>query len=450
MSNRKLPPRKLTVHLSGQTPGGVVPSLAGMLKELDFMVTPRLQRADVAVFVDNGDGLDALDEWLGNVADVKAKPLVCMSRLSKAERRALAGNHDVKTIAPAGPEERHFIDRILGELFTHQYPRILEPFPLGNSSSMRDIQRRLDIFRDSADPVLILGESGSGKAFCADYLCRGNEKGLVTFNCGSESAELVDTTLFGCVRGTAHSKQRTRKGLLRENEGGTVMLTEIDRLTPQTQAALLKIIESGRIRPVGGIKTIELNTRLILASSADLAAATKAGTFRGDLYNLISALSVRVPPLRRRLEDLPLLVNGFLETFAKETRKKIKPPVDYDAFFGYQWPGNIRELRSLLRESVTLQSEPRTPLDMWGIEIYIFHQNAPEPPPVEHESIPFYKGKDSWPDLEQRAGRAFFRDAIQRFGGVNDRMVALAGFKKSAIYKKCDALGIDPKTGERR
>lgn len=224
---------------------------------------------------------------------------------------------------------------------------------VGTSAQMRRCYSLVDRLKDTDVPVLITGESGTGKEVAARAIHRASNRSKAPFlgiNCGAIPEHLLESELFGHVRGAFTGADRERKGLLREAAAGTVLLDEIGEMPHKMQAGLLRVLQERKVRPVGGTAEIEVHCRFIFATHRDLRALVAAGKFREDLYYRIHVVEVPLPPLRERLEDIPLLVDHFLGIFStryKRERKSLTREAKR-RLADYSWPGNVRQLEHTL------------------------------------------------------------------------------------------------------
>src|SRR6202030_3422744 len=211
-------------------------------------------------------------------------------------------------------------------------------------------------------PVLILGESGTGKELVArsiHFSGTRQQKPFVPVDCSGLVPTLIESELFGYVKGAFTGAQHSRQGLLEAAEGGTVFLDEIGDLPVDLQAKLLRALQEREIRPVGATERVRINLRVIAATNRDLEAAIRTGGFRQDLYFRLNVVQIKLPPLRDRKADIPLLVNAFLEKFSDSARPI--HTISEDAMrriMAYDWPGNIRELENAIERAVALGSGP--------------------------------------------------------------------------------------------
>jgi len=233
---------------------------------------------------------------------------------------------------------------------------------VGHSPEMEKLYRIIAKAAHSTHPVLILGESGTGKELVArsiHFAGPNKDKPFIPVDCGSLVPTLIESELFGYVRGAFTGAVRSKEGLLATAEGGTVFLDEVGELPIDLQAKLLRAIQEKEIRPVGGTRAMPINVRILAATNRDLDAAVSQGTFRRDLYFRLNVLTLRIPPLRERKQDIPLLIGNFLEHINKATQ--IQHTVGDDALrlmLHYDWPGNVRELENCIERACTTCSLP--------------------------------------------------------------------------------------------
>jgi transcriptional regulator with GAF, ATPase, and Fis domain len=224
---------------------------------------------------------------------------------------------------------------------------------VGTSAAMRRVYAIIDRVKDTDVPVLITGESGTGKEVVAKAVHNASpraKKPFIGVNCGAIPGNLLESELFGSVRGAFTGADRDRKGLFREAEGGTILLDEIGEMPVKMQAGLLRVLQEKTVRPVGGAKEESVDVRVIAATNRDLEQMVEEGTFREDLYYRLHVVELRVPPLRERVEDIPPLIDHFLGIYSTRYRRD-KKTVARDAIrrlCAYGWPGNVRQLEHVL------------------------------------------------------------------------------------------------------
>jgi DNA-binding NtrC family response regulator len=234
---------------------------------------------------------------------------------------------------------------------------------VGKSEVMLRIFDLVSQVAPSRSTVLIQGESGTGKELIAKALHANSprkDKPFIPVNTGSMPSELLESTLFGHVKGAFTSAIATKKGLFEVANGGTLFLDEIGNMGMDTQAKMLRVLQDRRFMPVGGTQEMQVDVRIVAATNVDLRQAVREGKFREDLFYRLNVISVDLPPLRSRREDIPLLVSRFLDHFSKENDlepRKLTPDA-MRALVDYEWPGNVRELENIIERGVVLSSTP--------------------------------------------------------------------------------------------
>jgi len=234
---------------------------------------------------------------------------------------------------------------------------------LGDSEVMRCLGEQIAKIAPTEGRVLILGESGTGKELVASALHRGSkraDKPFVKLNCAAIPGTLIESELFGHMRGAFTGAERDQPGLFEEAAGGTLFLDEIGDMALDLQSRLLRVLEDGVVRRVGGRKDIRVDVRVLAATHHDLRERVREGSFREDLYFRLAALPLEVPPLRARADDIVLLAEHFLARFCRENqiRPKRLDPETERVLRGYHWPGNVRELRNLCERLTILAGDP--------------------------------------------------------------------------------------------
>ncbi len=229
---------------------------------------------------------------------------------------------------------------------------------VGGSAPMAELRRMIGVVGPSGTTVLIIGESGVGKELVAAAVHKASERAsgnFIAVNCSTLQQNLFESELFGHERGSFTGADRRKEGLVEVGAGGTVFLDEIGEMSLSVQAKLLRVIETGHFRRVGGTKDLTANVRFVAATNRDLETMCREGTFRADLYYRLSAFVLKVPPLRERLDDIPALAEHFLRSreFARGARKHMSAAA-LDALLSYHWPGNIRELRNIVERAALL------------------------------------------------------------------------------------------------
>ncbi len=234
---------------------------------------------------------------------------------------------------------------------------------IGTSAPMREVLDMIRLVADSSATVLIQGESGTGKELVAKTIhltSYRREQPFVVVDCGSLPETLLESELFGHVKGAFTGAHAVKRGLFEEADGGSIFLDEIADTTATFQAKLLRVLQEGEVKPVGGTQPIKIDARVISATNKDLTELVKAKTFRQDLYYRLAVLPLYLPPLRERREDIPLLVEHFMAKSCKRHRQPIRTisPEVMQALTEISWPGNVRELQHYIERAIVTTTGP--------------------------------------------------------------------------------------------
>ena len=282
-----------------------------------------------------------------------------------------AGAYDYVTKPFSLDELKLLLDRVASHLKLKSENRVLREKVkskqgfggiVGRAPEMEKLYRIIAKAANSVHPVLILGESGTGKEMVARSIHYSGpfcDKPFVPVDCGSLVPTLIESELFGYVKGAFTGANQAKDGLLAMAEGGTVFLDEVGELPVDLQAKMLRAIQEKEIRPVGGTKRVPINVRVLAATNRDLEQAVMQGTFRRDLYFRLNVLSLRIPALRERRQDIPLLLAHFLERMTRTSgQEKMLSDEALKALLAYDWPGNVRELENCLERTYAFASGP--------------------------------------------------------------------------------------------
>jgi transcriptional regulator with GAF, ATPase, and Fis domain len=327
---------------------------------------------------------------------------------------------------------------------------------VGTSSAMRKVYALIDRIKDTDVPVLITGESGTGKEIVAHAIHNAGRRSKGAFtgiNCGAIPEHLLESELFGHVRGAFTGAERDHKGLFREADGGTLLLDEIGEMPKKMQAGLLRVLQEKVVRPVGGDKEQSVDVRLIAATNRDLAAMVEASAFREDLYYRLHVVEVRLPPLRERLEDLPPLIDHFFKIFAARL-KRDKKTVSREALrklSGHNWPGNVRQLENALLNAFVMSDRPELLPDDFDLPVSGGRRSAADAPPpsTRSRSLP----PSSRPASSKRSGPASKRrieDPSKRRDGEKERILSALKTCNWNRVKAAHMLGLPRRTFYRR
>jgi two-component system response regulator HydG len=249
-------------------------------------------------------------------------------------------------------------NRALREQLYEQQETILDGF-IAQSSAMHEILAVIEDVAPTSSPILIQGETGVGKDMISRAIHMRSEQScgpFVTINCGAQSETLLESELFGHEKGAFTGAVKARRGRLEMANNGTLFLDEIGEISPKMQVSLLRVLEDKKLQRVGGNQFIETQFRLICATHRDLKQLIKEGRFREDFYYRINVFSLEIPPLRDRIEDIPVLADYFIGCFAAETGKPVEglTQTAMQILCAYQWPGNVRELRNVIERVVVI------------------------------------------------------------------------------------------------
>src|SRR6201996_3574679 len=312
---------------------------------------------------------------------------------------------------------------------------------IGRSQEMEKLYRILSKVAQSSHPVLILGESGVGKELVARSIHTNGphaDRPFVPVDCGSLVPTLMESELFGYVKGAFTGANRAKEGLLASAQGGTVFLDEIGELPLDLQAKLLRALQEKEVRPVGATHRIPINVRILAATNRDLGAMVEQGRFRKDLYYRLSVVNLRIPPLRERKQDIPLLATHFLERLARETG--ILHTLSDEALntlVEYEWPGNVRELQNSIDRACALCSGPMVYLVDLPTQLQNFHRQNHRPPVAPAAAPAPAAAASHGPilPLAQQEKEAIL-ETLRKLNGDKILAARLLGIGKTTLYRK--------------
>jgi len=313
---------------------------------------------------------------------------------------------------------------------------------IGRSEVMKNV---FDLIRAAAptrSTILLQGESGTGKELAARAIHQNSDRSAFPFiivNSGSLPPDLLESHLFGHVKGAFTGATSNKKGLFEAADKGTIFFDEISALNPETQAKILRVMQEREFMQLGGTKTIRVDVRIIAATNTDLEEQIRQRLFREDLFYRLNVIKIEIPPLRARKEDIPLLVNHFLDVYSKENKKKIEGISDEvkEILENYDWPGNIRELENLIERAVVL-SKSKT---------------------ITRESLPPFLiprfGKEGNPSLFNNQltlkeqvlvyQKNSIIDALKRTKGIQKEAAQILGLKSTTLNEMIKRFKIDVK-----
>jgi two-component system response regulator AtoC len=309
------------------------------------------------------------------------------------------------------------------------YPNII-----GESKAMRGVFEMVGRVSQTDSTVLILGESGTGKELVASTIhFQGPRKDrpLVKVNCGALPENLIESELFGYEKGAFTGATKQKPGRFELADGGSIFLDEIGELPLQTQVKLLRVLQDGTFERLGGTETVRVNVRVMAATNKDLQEEVRKGRFREDLYYRLSVIPLTIPPLRKRKEDIPLLIEHFLKRYNGRYGKNIRFSVEAIKFLmAYNFPGNVRELENIVERCITLSEEDT-----------IRKEDLPE-----HVFKDHYTSKKDLPSLNEiasEAEREYISRILRTTGGNKTKAAELLGISRKTLWEKMRAYRLN-------
>ncbi len=330
---------------------------------------------------------------------------------------------------------------VLRERQAEPAPRYSYPEMVGTSRRMVELFRLLDRVVDSGVPVLVQGESGTGKELVAraiHYLGPRKRGPFVTENCSAIPETLLESELFGHEKGAFTGADQDRKGLIEQADGGTLLLDEIGDMPMEMQAKLLRVLEVGEVRPVGGKKATPVDVRIVAATHRDVRRMAREGTFREDLFYRLAVITVDLPPLRERREDIPALVQRFLAAAAKEAGGEPKELTEeaLALLVGYDWPGNVRELRNEVQRACALSERVILP------EVLTEEIRRSSIPRGPAETVSDRPMKDVVRDTVETVERRLLDETLRRTGWKKSETARLLGISRPTLDAKIAQYGL--------
>ena len=309
---------------------------------------------------------------------------------------------------------------------------------IGQSASMKSMMEMLAMVAPSEATVLITGESGTGKELVARSLHHNSQRKdqpLVAVNCAAMAESLLESELFGHEKGAFTGAQRRHEGRFMQANGGTLFLDEIGETSALMQARLLRAIQEREIQRVGGQEVISVDVRIIAATNRDLESEVAAGRFREDLFYRLNVMTLDVPPLRQRREDIPLLAHHFLQKYAARNRKTAKglAPLAMDMLIKYDWPGNVRELENAMERAVILLTGEHVTEAQLPLNIVRKHPGH-EP---SRRLAPAFDGTRSLEEIEKEA----ILTTLEAMGGNKSETARRLGITRKTLHNKLKHYG---------
>jgi two-component system response regulator HydG len=315
---------------------------------------------------------------------------------------------------------------------------------IGNSPQMHDVVMRLQRLAPTDATVLIQGETGTGKELVAKAIHQNSprkKRPFVPLNCAALSEHILESELFGHIRGAFTDASSDRQGKFEYADGGTLFLDEVGDMPIPTQIKLLRVLESGEITRVGSNEPVRVNVRIVSATNRDLEKAIAAGTFREDLYHRLKVVTINLPPLRERREDIPLLVEYFIKEHANRHHKTIRgiSTAARRRLLAYDWPGNVRQLRNVIESMVVVDIDEVLDLDDLPAELAPSRDELGDgtSPGSPTDGLHQLVGK-SMAELEAM----FIDETLKVTGGNREEAAQMLGIGERTLYRKIKEYGL--------
>lgn len=310
---------------------------------------------------------------------------------------------------------------------------------VGKSKKMKEVYLLIEKIAATDSTVLIRGESGTGKELAAratHLLSHRKEKPFVSINCGAVPESLLESELFGHMKGSFTGAVADKKGMFEVAEKGVLFLDEVGEMSPLTQVKLLRALQDKKVRRVGGTEEIPVDVRIIAATNQDLKRKIEEGKFRKDLFYRLNVLSLVMPPLRKRKEDLPLLVSHFIKKHCQEMGRKIKrlAPEAMNVLESYPWPGNVRELENVIERVVAIEERGIVTKESLPEELLAPHKK----PDTSHLFEPGFSLNSHLDDIAKN----YIKQARQAAGGKLRETASLLGISYRTLRYLIDKYGL--------
>ena len=311
---------------------------------------------------------------------------------------------------------------------------------IGKSKPMQQVFELVELAAPSKSNILILGESGTGKELVAKAIHHHSRRAdgpFVTVNSGSMPNDLLESNLFGHVKGAFTGAVSSKKGLFEAAAGGTIFFDEIGNIPLETQAKLLRVVQEREFMRLGGVDVIQADVRIVAATNADLEEMVAEGSFREDLYYRLAVISIGLPALNRRTEDIPLLAKHFLGKYARENEKEIVDisPAAMEMLLDYGWQGNVRELENVIERAVVLSTGEELDVDLLPHNVREPKTQSTPPPELPTNG-------QSFKDAVSAYERALIVKALRSTGGVQKRAAELLKVKPTTLHEMMKRLDI--------
>ncbi|OGB68756.1 MAG: hypothetical protein A2Y94_07270 [Caldithrix sp. RBG_13_44_9] len=422
---------------------GYLIQTAGTAREA--MVALEKNRPDV-VFLDvllpDRDGLLVLNDIKALDPDIQVIMISGHATLSMAVTATKAGAYDFLE-KPLQKEKILIVIRHLQQTqeLQQQYQKLQEQISydyqmVGNSEAMQKMREQIQRVADTESKVLILGESGTGKelaAWAVHQQSPRRQKAFIKMNCAAIPEDLTESELFGHEKGSFTGAMATRDGKFLQADGGTLFLDEIADMSLRVQTKVLRVLQDGKFERVGGKDTLEVNVRVLAATNRNLEEMVKRGVFREDLYYRLNVFPIIIPTLRDRKEDIPLLIQHFIEKIClKNNRKPVQiAPEVIRTLQQYSWPGNIRELQNIMERLIIMAAGGK--IEASSLPTYLQQPGS---------SVGLFSEKIGLKEWREKTEREYIRQSLDHCGWNISETAKFLGIERTNLHKKMKALGI--------
>ena len=426
---------------------------SGGAEGLDLARSVPFDAAIVDVMMPGMDGLAVLDELKRIDEDLAVVMVTAYASVDTAVDAMKRGaldyitkpfkNDEVLLVVRNAVERRRLVteNRSLRQNLQEHYHRFDDI--IGRSPSMRRVFDLIIQAAPSRSTILIEGESGTGKELIARAIhthSARSDRAFVTVNSGNLPPDLLESNLFGHVKGAFTGAVYPKKGLFEVADRGSIFFDEIGNIPLETQPKLLRVIQEREFMRLGGVETIKVDVRIIAATNIDLRRMMEDGGFREDLYYRLHVITIQLPSLRERKDDIPLLVQHFLQKYGEENGKPALElaPEALDVLMEYQWPGNVRELENVIERATVLTLGPRI-----GVDMIPEHVRQPPGFQIPHVALPAdgLSLKDVVTNFEKR----LIETTLESAGGVQKRAAELLRIKPTTLNEMIKRYDISPK-----
>jgi DNA-binding NtrC family response regulator len=433
--------------------GCVVRTAATAAEGLALLADEDFDTVLLDLMLPDRSGLDVLDEIRRSDEELPVVMIMAFGTIDTAVRATKQGafhyftkpfkNDEVLVVLRNAVERRRLLRENLElrnrlKSGSHRFEQII-----GGSPKMRAIYDLVGRAAPSRTTVLIQGESGTGKELVAQAVHRNSaraDKSFVTVNSGNLPPDLLESLLFGHVKGAFTGAVAMKKGLFEVADRGTIFFDEIGDVPLETQAKLLRVIQAREFMRLGGVDTIKVDVRNIAATNVDLRKSVAEGKFREDLFYRLNVIPVQMPALREHKEDIPLLVQHFLEKHSEDSRKLgwFVTPEALDLLMAYDWPGNVRELETVIERAVVLSPGREIGIDLIPDQVRFNREFKDSEFVVPPEGIPLR-------EVLSNAERRWIESALEAAGGVQKKAAELLFIKPTTLNEMIKRYDIRPR-----